>query len=100
MTKEEIIRNYEADVPQADLKRRRREAKKKINNFFKVIDESKRTYIEQPKARCDRAMLVYYASKKISMRNISIVRVLEALENQGWNIQEATRDIELIERLS
>ena len=55
--------------------------------FFKVIDESKKSYIEQPKARRNRAMLVYYASKKMYLRNISIVRVLEALEKQGGVIK-------------
>jgi hypothetical protein len=64
MTKEEIIRMYKVDAPQMDLRGRKRETKRKINHFFKIIDESKKTFIEQPKARSNRAALIFYASKK------------------------------------
>lgn len=84
---------YKVDAPQMYIRGRKRATKKKINNFFKVIDESRKTYIEQKKARSDRASLAYYTSKKTDIRNISIIRVLEALDKQGWNIQEATKDM-------
>ena len=100
MTKEEIIRMYKADAPQMNLKGRKRETKKKINHFFKVIDEFKKIYIEQPRVRSNRAALIFYASKKTLIPTTSIMRVLEALEKQGWRLQEVTRDRKHLDRSS
>jgi hypothetical protein len=100
MTREEIIRMYKADAPQMELKGRKRETKKKINHFFKVIDESEKIYIEQPRARSNRSDLIFYASKKTFIPTTSIMRVLEALEKQGWSLQEATRDRKHLDRSS
>ncbi|MDQ1252082.1 MAG: hypothetical protein QG646_1197 [Euryarchaeota archaeon] len=98
MTKEEIIRMYKADAPQMDLRGRKRETKRKINHFFKIIDESKKTFIEQPKARSNRAALIFYASKKTFIPTTSFKRALEALENKGWILQEAIKDVELYDK--
>jgi hypothetical protein len=89
MTKEEIVLLYKADSLQMDLMGRKRTTKKKINNFFNVINESKKTYIEQPKARDNRANLVFYINRRTKIPSVSIVKVLVALENQGWNLQES-----------
>lgn len=92
MKKEEILLLYKANTPQIDLMGRKRATKKKINNFFKIINESMKIYIEQPKARSNRANLIFHINRRTQISNISIVKVLEALENQGWNLQE-TLDI-------
>ncbi|RPJ78481.1 MAG: hypothetical protein EHM20_03810 [Alphaproteobacteria bacterium] len=96
MTQEEIIQLYEADIVQMDVRSRKRDTKFKIIHFFKVIEGSKKAYIEHPRARIDKANLLFYANKKTSIPTTSIKKVLEALEKQGWSLQEATRDMELL----
>ena len=62
MTQEEMIQLYEADIVQMDVRSRKRDAKIKIIHFFKVIEASKKAYIEHPRARLDSAILVFYTS--------------------------------------
>lgn len=95
MTKQEIMQMYQADAPQGDLRGRKLASKNKINNFFKVIDESRKTYVEQPKARSSRAVLIFYANKKTLISTVSYMRVLEELEKKGWNLQEVVRDTKI-----
>jgi hypothetical protein len=98
MTKEELIHLYEADVLQMNVRSRRHDTKIKIAHFFNVIEVSKRAYIENPRARIDKAKLLFYANKKTLIPTISIRKVLGALEKQGWSLQEATRDMEYLNR--
>ena len=98
MTKEEMIQLYEADSLKMDVRTRKRDTKIKIIHFFKVIEGSKKVYIEQPRARIDSASLLSYVSKSTLIPTISIKRVMEALEKQGWSIQEDTSSMKLLDR--
>jgi len=89
---------YEADILQMNVRSRKYDTKIKIIHFFKVIEGSKKAYIEHPRARIDRANLLFYANKKTRIPTTSIKKVLEALEKQGWSLQEATMDMELLDR--
>jgi hypothetical protein len=97
MTKEEIIHLYEADVLEMNVRSRKYDTRNKIIHFFKVIEASKIAYIENPKARVDKANLLFYANKKTRISTTSIKKVLEALEKQGWSLQEATIDMEYLD---
>jgi hypothetical protein len=98
MTKEEIIHLYEADVLQVNVRSRKHDTKIKIAHFFNVIEGSKRAYVENPRARVDKANLLFYVNKKTRIPTTSIKKVLDALEKQGWSLQEATRDMEYLDR--
>ena len=100
MTQEEIIQGCEADTLQMDVRSRKLDTRIKIIHFFKVIEGCKKAYIEHPRARIDRANLLFYVNKKTLIPTNSINRVMEALEKQGWSLQEATRDKELLDSSS
>lgn len=98
LTQEEIIRIFDIDDPTMNFTNRKRDTKNKIIHFFKVIEGSKKAYIRHHRARINRTELLSYTNKKTLISTTSIMRVLEALEKQGWSLQEATRDKELLER--
>lgn len=98
LTQEEIIRMFDVDDPTMNFTNRKRDTKNKIIHFFKVIEGSKKAYVQHHRARINRTELLSYTNKKTLISTTSIMRVLEALEKQGWSLQEATRDTELLER--
>jgi hypothetical protein len=55
---------YEADVLQMNVRSRKCDTRNKIVHFFNVIEGSKKAYIENSRARVDKANLLFYANKK------------------------------------
>lgn len=98
ITQEEIIRMYGVDAPPIDVRSKKHDTKIKIIHFFRVVETSKKAYIEHPRARINRTELISYVCKKILVSTTSVMRILEALEEQGWNLQEATMNMEILDR--
>jgi DNA-binding phage protein len=98
MSQEEIIRMYKADAPQMDVRSTKHDTKLKIIHFFKVIEALKKAFIEHPRAQVNRTELLSYVCKKTLISTTSLMRVLNALEEQGWSLQEVTKDNELPNR--
>jgi len=94
-TKDEILKIYMVDSNEIDFGRMKKETKIKINHFFKVLEGAKKAYVDNPRSRISFESLISQTSK-VSLINItSCKRVLEALNDAGWSIEEETEGLDL-----
>lgn len=97
-TQEDIIKLCKADTQQINDRSKKSDTKNKIVHFFKVIEGTKKAYIEYPRARVNRTELLSCVYRKTLVSTTSVMRILEALEEQGWSLQEVTKNIEFHDR--